>query len=154
MMPVSANLLEQRAPGRLTLKNSDPHELPEIEDAMLEHPDDIAAMKTAMEFIYELVSHESMQDYYGPLLSPGLEEDWPAFARSTHGTYHHGAGTCMMGPGTDPMAVVDHRLRVHGIDNLYVADASIMPIVCHANTNVTSIMIGERVSDFIKESGG
>jgi choline dehydrogenase-like flavoprotein len=59
-----------------------------------------------------------------------------------------------MGPPADSMAVVDNKLRVHGIENLYVADASIMPTVTHANTNVTSIMIGERVSDFIKEAGG
>ena len=60
----------------------------------------------------------------------------------------------MMGPARDATAVVDNRLRVHGLDNLYVADASIMPTVTHANTNVTSIMIGERVSDFIREAGG
>jgi choline dehydrogenase-like flavoprotein len=48
------------------------------------------------------------------------------------------------------MAVVDQRLRVHGLDNLMVADASIMPIVTHANTNLTCIMIGERAADFIK----
>ena len=55
-----------------------------------------------------------------------------------------------MGPASDPMAVVDNNLKVHGIDNLYVADASIMPTIPHANTNVTSIMIGERLSDVVK----
>jgi choline dehydrogenase-like flavoprotein len=49
------------------------------------------------------------------------------------------------------MAVVDQQLRVHGIDNLRVADASILPTVTHANTNLTAIMIGERVSDFIRD---
>ena len=57
-----------------------------------------------------------------------------------------------MGPASDDMTVVDEQLRVHGIDNLRVADASIMPTVTHANTNVTCMMIGERVADFIKES--
>jgi choline dehydrogenase len=52
------------------------------------------------------------------------------------------------------MAVVDHRLKMHGIDNLYVADASIIPTVPHAATNVTAIMIGERLSDFLREDGG
>jgi choline dehydrogenase len=52
------------------------------------------------------------------------------------------------------MAVVDNKLKVHGLDNLYVADASIMPTVTHANTNVTAIMIGERLSDFVSEAGG
>jgi choline dehydrogenase len=57
-----------------------------------------------------------------------------------------------MGPSSNNMAVVDERLRVHGIDNLWVGDASIMPTVTHANTNLTSIMIGERLSDLIKEA--
>jgi choline dehydrogenase len=49
------------------------------------------------------------------------------------------------------MAVVDQRLRVHGIQNLWVGDASIMPVVSRANTNLTSIMIGERLADFVQE---
>ncbi len=56
----------------------------------------------------------------------------------------------MMGPESDPMAVVDQRLKVHGLDNLYVADASIMPVVAHANTNLTTLMIAEHLSDIIK----
>ena len=154
MMPVSASLLEQRARGRVFLQSSDPHDLPGIDDAMLQHPGDIEAVLNAMRFIYELVQDESLSHLYGPLLYPGPDEDWAQFARSTHGSYHHGAGTCMMGPASNDMAVVDNRLRVHGMENLYVADASIMPTVTHANTNVTSIMIGERVADFIAEAGG
>lgn len=150
MMPVSANLLEQRDRGRIRLVSTDPEDLPEIEDAMLSHPDDLKAMLTAMEFIYELIRDESMQPFYGPLISPARDEDWAEFARSAHGSYHHGIGTCKMGPASDPMAVVDSNLKVHGIDNLYVADASIMPVIPHANTNVTSIMIGERLSDIVK----
>ena len=150
MMPISANLLEQRERGRIRLVSTDPGDLPEIEDAMLRHPDDLKAMTTAMEFIYELTQHESLQEFYGPLISPSREEDWGEFARNAHGSYHHGVGTCKMGPASDPMAVVDSNLKVHGIDNLYVADASIMPTIPHANTNVTSIMIGERLSDIVK----
>jgi choline dehydrogenase len=154
MMPISANLLEQRARGRVYLTSTDPHDLPEIDDAMLVDPADVEAMTTAMRFINELVGGESMSPYYGQLMTPTPTEDWAAFARNTHSSYHHGVGTCKMGPPADSMAVVDNKLRVHGIENLYVADASIMPTVTHANTNVTSIMIGERVSDFIKEAGG
>ena len=150
MMPVSANLLEQRDRGSLRLVSTNPGDLPEIEDAMLRHPDDLKAMTTAMEFIYELVQHESLQEFYGPLLSPSRDEDWAEFARNAHGSYHHGIGTCMMGPASDPMAVVDSNLKVHGLDNLYVADASVMPTIPHANTNVSSIMIGERLSDIVK----
>jgi choline dehydrogenase len=149
MMPISAHLLEQRQKGRLYLKSADPRELPEIDSRMLEHPRDIEAMTNAMQFIRDLVQHDSMKAYYGPLIQPGPKEDWARFARLTYDSYHHGAGTCMMGPASNPMAVVDQNLRVHGIENLWVADASIMPTVTHANTNLTSIMIGERAADFL-----
>ena len=66
------------------------------------------------------------------------------------GTSHHVSGTCKMGPASDPMAVVSQYGRVHGLEGLWVADASIMPDCIRANTNATTIMIGERVADFIK----
>lgn len=149
-MAVSLHLLEQHTRGRVSLTSADPSELPRVESCLLEAEEDVAAMQSAMEFIFELTQHESMRDYYGPLFQPAMKEDWRAFARSTHDSYHHGSGTCMMGPASNSMAVVDHTLRVHGMQNLWVADASIMPTVTHANTNLTVVMIAERVSDFIK----
>jgi choline dehydrogenase-like flavoprotein len=151
MLPVSAHLLEQRNRGRLTLKSSDPHQLPEIDSRMLEDPDDVRAMLSAMEFISRLVRSGPAKEFYGALLQPAAGEDWAKFARSTYDSYHHGAGTCMMGPASNKMAVVDERLRVHGITNLRVGDASILPTVTHANTTLAAIMIGERLSDFVKE---
>ena len=64
----------------------------------------------------------------------------------------HLSGTCKMGPNSDGMAVVDQYGRVHGIDGLRVADASIMPDCIRANTNLTTIMIGERVAEWIASS--
>ncbi|MFN0073608.1 MAG: GMC oxidoreductase, partial [Chloroflexota bacterium] len=81
------------------------------------------------------------------------KDDWATYARSTQETYQHPVGTCMMGPAENPMAVVDQHLRVHGMANLWVADASIMPTVTHANTNLTAIMIGEVLSDVISAAG-
>ena len=66
------------------------------------------------------------------------------------GTSHHVSGTCKMGPALDPLAVVNQYGRVHGLEGLWIADASIMPDCIRANTNATTIMIGERVADFIK----
>lgn len=152
MMPISAHLLEQRSPGRLFLKSPDPREAPGVDPRMLENPDDLKAMVSAMEFIAEMVHDGPAQEYYGPLVQPGPRDDWAKFARSTYDSYHHGVGTCKMGPSSDSMSVVDERLRVHGISNLWIGDASIMPTVTHANTNLTAVMIGERLSDFIKES--
>ena len=79
-------------------------------------------------------------------------EDYDAtlnWARNTAVTIYHPTGTCKM--GSDPMAVVDHRLRVHGLQGLRVADASIMPVITSGNTNAPAIMIGEKVSDMILE---
>jgi choline dehydrogenase len=82
------------------------------------------------------------------LASDGALEDW---LMHNLGTAHHVSGTCKMGPASDPMAVVSQYGRVHGLEGLWVADASIMPDCIRANTNATTIIIGERVADFIKE---
>ena len=68
-------------------------------------------------------------------------------------TSHHISSTCKMGPDSDPLAVVDQYAQVHGLEGLRVADASIMPDCIRANTNATSMVIGERVSDFIRGIG-
>jgi choline dehydrogenase len=151
MLPVSAALLEQTNRGRLIF-SADAAELPAVEARMLEHPADIESMLWAMDFMQRLVHTGPAKEYYGPLLQPAPGADWAAFARSTYDSYHHGVGTCMMGPSSNKLAVVDERLRVHGVENLWVGDASIMPTVSHANTNLTSIMIGERLADLIKEA--
>lgn len=149
---ISAALLEQHNRGRVFLRSADPHDLPGVDACMLEHPDDIEAMVTMMEFLETLTHTGNMPEYYGPPIQPRRGEDWAKFARSAFDSYHHAAGTCLMGPDSKAMTVVDERLKVHGFDNLRVADASIMPTVTHANTNVTCMMIGERVADFIKEN--
>jgi choline dehydrogenase len=151
MMPVSAHMLEQRSRGRVYLKSTDPHELPGVDSQLLEDPEDVKAMVEAMRFVDELVHKGPVREFYGPLIQPGPSEDWGRFARSTYDSYHHGVGTCKMGPASDNTAVVDETLRVYGMENLWVGDASIMPVVSHANTNLTSIMIGERLADFVKE---
>ena len=70
------------------------------------------------------------------------------YARRRGGTVYHPTSTCKM--GSDPMAVVDAELRVHGVDGLRVADASIMPTLVSGNTNAATIMIGERTADMVR----
>jgi choline dehydrogenase-like flavoprotein len=81
------------------------------------------------------------------LVSDTALDDW--LIRNV-GTSHHVSCTCKMGPATDPLAVVDQFGRVHGLEGLRIADASIMPDCIRANTNATTIMIGERVAEFMQ----
>ncbi len=150
MISFSCHLLEQTNRGRLTLQSAEAGDLPVIDPRMLEHPKDIQAMLSAMKFVERLAKTAPLDKFCGELFSPSPDEDWSKFARSSYTSYFHGAGTCKMGPASDRMAVVDQRLRVHGIENLWVSDASIMPAVAHSNTNLTSMMIGERAAEFVK----
>lgn len=82
----------------------------------------------------------------------GSDKYWECAVKRDKNPAYHQAGSCKMGPDTDPMAVVDDQLRVKGIRGVRVADASIMPDVTSGNTNAPAIMIGERAADFVKNS--
>ncbi len=84
------------------------------------------------------------------LASNDALDDW---MRRNVTTTQHISGTCKMGPSSDPMAVVDQYCRVYGLEGLRVADASAMPDVIRANTNATTIMIAERVAEFMQQGG-
>ena len=102
---------------------------------------------------------DAVRDAFAPFrgeeLSPGpdvtSDADLDAHIRRTAETIYHPVGTAKMGPDGDPMAVVDERLRVHGISGLRVADASIMPTLTSGNTNAPSIMIGEKAARMVLE---
>jgi choline dehydrogenase len=78
------------------------------------------------------------------------DSDLEAYVRARSQTLYHPVGTCRM--GSDPLAVVDSRLRVHGVDGLRVADASVMPVIPRGHTNATTIMLAERAADLIRAS--
>jgi choline dehydrogenase len=142
LLPVSVRLLEDRSPGRLWLASPDPADLPAIDPSILRHPDDRAAMLNGMRFAAAFVAQPRMARFYGQLVTPAVGDRWEEHAVGSHITYNHATGTCRLGAGGDPLAVVGPDLRVHGLDNLWLADMSVIPVIPHAPTNLTACLVG------------
>ena len=107
---------------------------------------DFDSLVAAVELCRRIGAADALHDWDVTEEYPG-SRDVRDYIRQTAITYHHQVGTCKL--GTDPLAVVDPRLRVHGVEGLRVADASVMPMVTTGNTNAPSIMIGDRAATFI-----
>ncbi|WP_214316837.1 GMC family oxidoreductase [Nonomuraea sediminis] len=139
-----AGIVRPESRGALELTSADPDAPLRIDPAYLREPVDVACMRAAVELCRQIARAGALRDWADKELYPAAE-DLPAYVERTLVTYHHQAGTCAMG------TVVDHRLRVLGIDGLRVADASVMPAVTSGNTNAPTIMIGERCADLVLE---
>jgi hypothetical protein len=159
---VSAVVLHPKSRGYVTLKSSDPLEPPLIYANYLSHPADMATMLDAINMTLKLGNTRVLKERFGfeldktPIPSCiqhpfGSDRYWECYTRTSTGPENHQAGSCHMGPSSDPMAVVDPELRVYGVKNLRIMDASIMPMVVSGNTNAPVIMIAEKGSDFIKK---
>ena len=111
----------------------------------------VAGIKIARDICDYAPLKDLVTEEYAPGVGVGRDDDEAVldWARSTATTIYHPTGTCKM--GQDKMAVVDSRLRVHGLSGLRVADASIMPVITSGNTNAPTIMIGEKLADFVLE---
>ncbi|MBN9089352.1 MAG: GMC family oxidoreductase N-terminal domain-containing protein [Reyranella sp.] len=139
--------------GSIHIKSATPGSEPAIRPNFLSAQTDRDATVAGMQIARKIVSHPSLSKYVAFENNPGDKvqsyDEWLDFARRTGQTTYHVVGTCKM--GSDPMAVVDDRLRVHGIAGLRVIDASIMPTVPSGNTNAPTIMVAEKGADLIKE---
>jgi choline dehydrogenase len=145
-------ILHAQSRGWVKLRSADPRDLPRIRFNMFQEPADMAAMIEAVKLSRTIFSQPSMRDLVAEELLPGphfqTDAELAQAIREQAEHRHHAVGTCRM--GIDPEAVVDARLRVHGIDNLRVADASVMPDDPSGNTNVPTMMIGEKAADMIR----
>jgi choline dehydrogenase len=133
--------------GRITLAAADPDASPLIDPNYLDDPADLEAMVKAIAIARTIFAQPALRPYLGEELSPGAEPDLARYIRQNAGTVYHPVGTARM--GSDPMAVVDERLRVHGLGGLRIADASIMPTIPSGNTNAPTMMVAEKAADMI-----
>jgi choline dehydrogenase len=148
---VSINLLRPQSRGRITLRSASPADPPVILARFLSQEVDLLGLLEGLKLARRIVATPPISNVLVSERSPGAavksDEEIKAFIRGNAQSVYHGVGTCKM--GIDSMAVVDPRLRVHGVPGLRVADASIMPSITSGNTNAPSIMIGEKAADMI-----
>ncbi|XP_053690000.1 glucose dehydrogenase [FAD, quinone]-like [Sabethes cyaneus] len=154
-------LLKARARGQVRLKSTNPFHHPEFKYQYFEDERDVEALVYAILQVIKITSQPAFEKLRVELYSnkvPGCKqhkfntlEYWRCHVRTVTATFQHQVATCKMGPASDPEAVVDHRLRVHGIKRLRVADVGIIPDSPTGHTCAHSFLIGEKAADLIKQ---
>jgi len=153
----TASVLQLRpeSAGHLALRSASMKDYPAIHPNYLATKTDCDTIVKGIQIARQISATEPLRALINQEHAPGQDvalDDYDGtlnWARNTATTIYHPVGTCKM--GSDAKAVVDARLKVHGIDNLRIADASIMPTITSGNTNAPAIMIGEKASDLILE---
>ncbi|HEX5961866.1 MAG TPA: GMC family oxidoreductase N-terminal domain-containing protein [Rhodanobacteraceae bacterium] len=144
-------VLRPKARGSVGLASADPLAPPRIDPNLLGDPDDVQRLLRGVKIMRDVVRRPELAPWHGEEIFPGNEArsdtELRAFLRARTETIYHPVGTCKM--GDDDMAVVDASLRVHGLDGLYVVDASVMPTLIGGNTNAPTVMIAEKAADGI-----
>ena len=142
--------------GSVSLASADARAAPLIDPAFLQDERDLRLLMRGARLQQGILESAPFDPYRGEMLyavkrndDADLERD----IRARADTQYHPVGTCRMGPDSDPLAVVDDRLRVRGVERLRVADASIMPTLIGGNTNAPAIMIGEKAADLMRAAG-
>lgn len=154
----TAAVLTPLSRGSVRLRSPDPGEPPVIDHGFLTDPDgmDLSLLTEAFIRAREVAAQPELARLLGPETAPGTAirspENIAAAIGRTFAHAYHPAGTCKMGPAGDPMAVVGADARIHGLAGGYVADASIMPVVPRANTNLPTAAVAERVAALLMAS--
>jgi choline dehydrogenase len=145
-----AGLVRPKSRGRIRLTSDDPRDPTEIDANTLSHPDDMKAAIACVELCREIGNSGPLSPFVKREVMPGNLEGAALenFIRDAASSYWH--QTCTAKMGHDAMSVVDGSLKVHGVDNLRIADGSIMPRVTTGNTMAPCIIIGERASEMLK----
>lgn len=148
-----AGLVAPKSRGAVRLRSANPADRPIVDARFLSHPDDVKALMYGIQVAREIGNSPAMRDFVKREVAPGKKlsgQELEDFARDGATTYFHEVGTCRM--GKDNEAVVDGRLRVRGIQNLRIADSSIMPRIPAAATMASCALIGERMAEILRNS--
>ena len=146
-------LLQPKSRGHVTLRSANPQDAPVIQPNFLSEEADLDQLVAGFKLAMEIIDQQPMKQYittYGPPADRQSGASLREHIRKTAETVYHPVGTCKM--GNDDEAVVDAQLKVHGIENLRVVDASIMPTIVSGNTNAPVYMIAEKAADMILEA--
>jgi choline dehydrogenase len=145
------NVVRPASRGRISLASSDPFAPPAIDPNFLAEDSDRIGLREGIKIAREVFGQKAFDPYRDEEIAPGKnvqgDTEIDAYIRARAEADYHSVGTCKM--GSDEMAVVDDRLRVHGVEGLRVVDASVMPTLVGGNTNMPIIMVAEKASDMI-----
>jgi choline dehydrogenase len=146
-------LLQPDSEGRITLASADPAEAPVIDPGYLTAEPDIGRLAAGLKVAHRLLETEALRPFAGEPMPPWTgsldDESLAAHIREHAETLYHPVGTCRMGSSDDD-SVVDLELKVHGLQGLRVADASVMPRINRGHTQAPAYMIGEKAADLVK----
>ena len=149
-------LMRPQAAGRLALRSADPHRQPEIELDFAADPEDLRRMKDAVRLARDLAHSAEMaavaHGVAGLSDSTASDDALMAYVREHVDTFGHALGTAPMGSTSDQAAVVSQHCQVHGVNNLWVVDASVMPTVPAVPPHLTTIMIAERAAAWLADA--
>ena len=139
--------------GWIKSKNNDPFDSPIIQPNYLNAEEDKRVVVAGLKLSRKLMHSKALSNYFDYEVYPGIEkqsdEELLQVARERGTTTYHQMGTCRMGPKSDPTAVVDNNLKIYGLENIRVIDASIMPTMLSANLHSGATLIGEKGSDLV-----
>jgi 4-pyridoxate dehydrogenase len=149
-----AVVLRPESRGRVDLISADPKKPPRIKQNFLSTDNDWKTLRAGLRMARDICRQAPMQDFMLREIAPGdaatTDADLDAFIRTSNITVHHPLGTCKMGLASDPAAVVDPELHVHGTEALRIVDGSVMPDLVGAHINAPIIMIAEKAADLIR----